>query len=190
MSSSLPASYYLALPTSEYQQSANFLAWLGAPIQLLSDASACLDSFPAALDLDTAAGTQLDLLGQLVGQSRTLGFQPSNGVSPVLDDTTYRLLLNARIAQNQWNGTIDGLQGVWQTLFPGGRIVIVDAQNMSATIVLSGVFSSILQDLITNGYIVPRPEGVLYNYSFSAQPIFGFDQASSFIAGFDQGKWS
>ncbi|MDQ2804788.1 MAG: DUF2612 domain-containing protein, partial [Pseudomonadota bacterium] len=155
MASSLPASYYLALPTSEYRQSANFLAWLAVPIGRLADASACLDSFPAGLDLATAVGAQLDLLGQLVGQARTVGFQPTNGVSPVLDDATYRLLLMARVAQNEWNGTIDGLQGVWQTLFPGGRIVIVDAQNMSATIVLSGAFSSIIQDLVSNGYIVP-----------------------------------
>ncbi len=186
----LPATYYLNLLTSEYQASGNLLAWLSIPLLRLNDVSTCLDTFLAGFDLDTAAGPQLDILGQSIGQSRTVGFQPSNSVSPVLNDATYRLLLRARIAQNQWDGTIDSLQTLWQTLFPGGHINIVDAQNMSATIILSGGFSSIVQDLITNGYIVPRPEGVLYSYTFSTLPIFGFDSNNSFIAGFDTGKFS
>jgi Protein of unknown function (DUF2612) len=187
---SLPISYYLSLLTSQYQQSTNFLGWLSIPLRRLDDASVCLDGFDAAFNLDQAVATELDTLGRIVGQPRTVGFQPSNGVSPVLDDDTYRLLLRARIAQNQWDGRIDSLQAIWQTLFPGGRINIIDGQNMTVSIILSGVFTSITQDLITNGYIVPRPQGVLYNYSFSTLPIFGFDQDSAFIAGFDKGKWS
>lgn len=190
MTTSLPISYYLSLVTSEYQQSPNLLGWLSIPLLRLTDASNALDSFTAAFDLDLAIGSQLDTLGVIVGQSRTVGFQPSAGVSPVLDDDTYRLLLRAKIAQNQWDGTIDSLQTIWQSLFPSGHINLLDGQNMAVTIVLSGAFSSITQDLITNGYIVPRPEGVLYNYTFSTLPIFGFDQDSAFIAGFDKGKWS
>lgn len=190
MATSLPISYYLSLITSEYRQSPNFLGWLSIPLLRTDDASAALDSFAAAFDLDLATGSQLDTLGVMVGQSRTVGFQPSNGVSPVLDDDTYRLLLRARIAQNQWDGTIDSLQATWQNLFPGGHITIIDGQNMTVTIVLSGAFSSITQDLIENEYIVPRPEGVHYDYTFSTLPIFGFDQDSTFIAGFDKGKWS
>ena len=185
-----PLSYYLALLTSEYQSSPNLLAWLAASLGPAVDATACLASFQPGFDLATAAGAQLNALGQLIGQSRTVGFQPSNGVSPVLDDATYRLLLQARLVQNRWNGTIDGLQTAWTQLFPGGRIAIEDAQNMSATIILAGAFTSILQDLIVNGYIVPRPEGVLYNYSFSTLPIFGFDIANTYIAGFNTGHWS
>jgi hypothetical protein len=181
---------YPGLLTSEYQSSPNLLAWLSAALAPLSDAAACLATFPAAFDLATATGAQLDIAGQLVGVSRTVGFQPSAGVSPVLNDTTYRTLLLARVAQNQWDGTIDGLQSAWQTLFPGGRIVIEDAQNMTATVIVSGALSSILQDLITNGYIVPRPEGVLYTYTISETPIFGFDTSNAFIAGFDAGHWS
>lgn len=182
--------YYLSLLTSEYQLSNNILDWLAETLDPLADLTACAATFSAAFDLASAAGPQLDILGQIVGQSRTVGFQPSNDVSPTLDDTTYRLLLNARIAQNNWDGTIDGLQAVWMNLFPGGKITISDSQNMTVNIILSGAFTSIIQDLIMNGYIVPRPEGVLYNYTFSTLPIFGFDQNNSLIAGFDLGHWS
>jgi hypothetical protein len=75
-------------------------------------------------------------------------------------------------------------------LFSGGHITISDAQNMTATVLLSGTFSSIIQDLITNGYIVPRPEGVLYSYTFSQLPILGFDFNNSYVAGFDLGHFA
>lgn len=182
--------HYQSLITSEYQQSPNLLAWLAAPLGVLDDAVLCLAYFATQFDLASAVGVQLDILGQLIGRSRTVAFQPSGSISPVLDDTTYRLLLQATIAWNQWDGKIGSLQSIWAQLFPGGRIVVEDGQNMTVTVLLTGVFSSIIVDLITNGYIVPRPEGVLYNYVFSTLPVFGFDQSNSYIAGFDQGHWS
>jgi len=184
---SLPIGYYTKLITSQYQLSTNFMSWLLAGLRKLDDVTECLATFESAFNIVNAKGVQLDILGQIIGTPRTVGFQPSNGVSPILDDATYRILLQARIAQNQWDGRIGSLQGIWQTLFPGGRIIIEDAQNMTATIILSGSFSSIIQDLITNGYIVPRPEGVLYNFSFAQLPIFGTDLNNAFIAGVDTG---
>jgi hypothetical protein len=129
-------------------------------------------------------------LGAIAGAGRTVGFQPSDSVSPVLDDATYRIYIKAKIAQNQWDGTITSLYAIWKYLFPVGSIIIADNQNMTATIFLSGSFTSIIQDLITNGYIVPRPEGVLYTYDFAELPAFGFDLDNSFVAGFDVGKWA
>ena len=185
-----PVSYYTGLLTSEYQSSPKLLAWLSAPLGILDDVGTCLKSFDANFNLDTATGAQLDILGVLIGANRLVPFQPSGGVPPLLDDAPYRIYLKARIAQNQWSGTIDSLQGIWQTLFPGGRIVIVDGQNMTVTIILAGAFTSILQDLITNGLIVPRPQAVLYNYTFTTLPAFGFDSDNSLIAGFDHGHWA
>lgn len=186
----LSTSYYTGLITSEYQGSTKFQRWLAGLLQPLDDASQCLESMTLAFDLDQAVGVQLDTLGQIIGQGRTMTFQPSDGVSPILDDTTYRLLLRARIARNQWNGSIDSLQAIWQTLFPGGRISIQDGQNMSVTVIISGAFTSIAQDLIRNDLIVPRPQAVLFAYTFAALPIFGFDENNGTIAGFDTGKWS
>lgn len=186
----LTLAYYQQLVTSEYQNSPKFLSWLLACLRPLDDASECLASFVTSFDLDYAVGVQLDALGVIIGQSRTVGFQPSGGVSPVLTDSTYRTLLRARILQNQWSGTINSLYAAWQLLFPGGRITIVDNYNMTATIILSGSFSSIIQDLILNGLIVPRPETVGYTFVFNTLPAFGFDQNNDIIAGFDVGHWS
>lgn len=183
----LTLAYYQQLVTSEYQNSPKFLSWLLACLRPLDDASECLASFVTSFDLDYAVGVQLDALGVIIGQPRTVGFQPSGGVSPVLTDSTYRTLLRARILQNQWSGTINSLYAAWQLLFPGGRITIVDNHNMTATIILSGAFDSIMSDLITNGYIVPRPETVQYDFVLGQLPAFGTDFDNSYVAGVDTG---
>lgn len=185
-----PVDYYVSLITSQYQNTTNFLLWLRAALQIFSDAMQCLCTIDSSFDLDMAVGAQLDVIGLLVGENRTVGFQPSNGISPTLDDGTYRLLLRAKIAQNQWDGQLQSLYSLWTQLFPGGTIALQDNQNMTATIFLTGSFSSITQDLITNGYIIPRPEAVQYTFVFSTLPIFGFDQNNAFVAGFDKGHFA
>jgi hypothetical protein len=167
------------------------MSWMAALLQPISDFCTLLSNFAfPAFDLDWAVGPQLDILGEWIGAARTVPFQPSDGVSPVLTDADYRIFLKAKIAQNQWNGHISSLYPIWESLFPGGIIYIQDNQNMTVTITLSGGFSSIVQDLISNGYIIPRPEGVQYTFEFATLPIFGFDGTNpSFIAGFDVGHW-
>jgi hypothetical protein len=186
----LPSGYYNARLTSMYYAALPFHKWLLYCLSIADDIGNCIASIPGAFDLSYAVGAQLDILGQIIGISRTVPFQPSGGVSPVLDDDTYRLLLQATIANNHWDGTIGSLYPIWNTLFPGGQITIIDNQNMTATIVLTGSFTSIIQDLISNGMIVPRPQAVEYTYEFGTPPYFGFDLDNAFIAGFDTGKWS
>lgn len=182
-------SYYTKLLTSEYANQPKLQQWLQVLLQPFVDAGACADTLYQAFDISNAVGAQLDMLGQIVGISRTLPFQPANGFSAVLTDSDYKTLLLATIGANFWNGLADSLQPLWQTLFPGGSIVIQDNQNMTLDVFLAGSFSSIVIDMITNGLIIPRPEGVLVNYHLGSLPLFGFDYENSYIAGFDVGKW-
>jgi len=186
---SLTNSYYKNLLTSEYRGATKFQAWMDAVLNIAQDISSCLLFISSAFDIDQAIGVQLDILGEIIGVGRVVPFQPSGGVSPVLDDTTYRLLLRATIFNNQWDGKIGSMYPIWRSLFPTGRISIIDNQNMTATIVVSGSFTTIIQDLIRNDMIVPRPQAVAYNYAFSELPLFGFGPANAFIAGFGVGKW-
>lgn len=182
--------YYLNLFTSQYKLSPKFMSWAQKAWQPIDDLTSCLISLSSNYILTYAIGVQLDELGLSIGVSRTVGFQPSGGVSPILDDDTYRLLLLATIARNTWDGKLVSLYAIWQSLFPSGRLIINDNQNMTATIILSGTFTTILLDLIENGYIIPRPEGVLYTYATSTLPIFGADLNNSFVAGADIGHAS
>ena len=187
---SLPIGYYLNLLTSEYRLASDLISWLGQLLSPPNDTTVMLSNMTEAFDLNSAQGIQLDVLGKIVGVSRTVNFQPSDAVSPILDDETYALLIQAAIANNQWDGTQEALYPIWLSLFPGGTISIIDNQNMTCTIVLSGVFSSIVQDLIVNGYIVPRPEAVEYTYEFAELPMFGFGPNNAFIAGWGVGLWA
>lgn len=201
----LPLGYYYGLLTSQYQapNSPKLNALLYVLLKKFDDVSQCLVQMTAALDLDNAVGAQLDLLGTIAGAARTLPFQPSFGASPVLDDATYRVYIKAKIAQNQWDGTIDALYGVWAYLFPTARITIADNQNMTATLYINGVSNPLLLDMIAgyaingatsgvvnSGLIVPRPEGVEYSFELGTLPVFGFDFNNSYVAGWDAGHWA
>jgi hypothetical protein len=189
--SPLTLDYYQGLLTSQYQLSPNMNAYLTGLMGLMFDIVACAMSFQESFDLSTAVGNQLDILGIIVGVSREVDFTPSDGVSPTLTDDVFRTVIQAAIGFNQWNGQVASLQTLWQQLFPGGTIIVSDLQSdMSCDIYLTGSFSSILQDLIQNGKIIPRPQTVQFNYIFASLPAFGFDLNDSFVAGFDTGKWS
>ena len=178
-------------------------------------ASTGLASFLAAFDLDTAIGAQLDVLGVIVGVTRNPPFQILYGDLPMfgfdlngpsiagfdiglwsgymtaqLTDDEFRILIRAKIAQNFWDGQQTSLYGIWKTLFPGGSIIIQDNMDMTATVLVSGTFTPVIQALISNGLIVPRPQAVMYNYVFAELPIFGFDTNNQFVSGFDQGLWA
>ena len=262
------AKYYLGLLTSQYQNSPKLLAWLGAVLAPWMDALGYAQQAYLSFDIDNAVGVQLDVLGQLIGQSRVISYNPIpissivvtnvgplvdvsvtltesglifagnsvvlegltnaaalNGVemdnvnvtgavveqeisgvtisnysgpetgtvtvaSPPLDDATYRIVLKAKIAKNGWDGQIRSMYAIWSALFPGGQIIVQDNQNMTASIFLTGSFSAVIQSLIVNDYIIPRPQAVEYLFSFGGLPAFGFDRNDAFIAGFDVGKWS
>jgi hypothetical protein len=70
--------YYLGLFTSQYKggKSPNLLAFAALLMQPFIDVAACADSMPAAFDISTAVGVQLDALGTVIGISRILPFNP------------------------------------------------------------------------------------------------------------------
>lgn len=187
---SKPIEYYLSLVTSQYSNSTNFKTWLLKAISTVNDNTITANQMIAAFDVDTAIGAQLDIIGELVGRKRMVNFEPLDGSSFVLDDTNYRVLIKAKIVQNQWKGTIAELTSTWKILFPDGDIIITDNQDMSMNVVISGNLTFLTRDLIRNGYIVPKPQGVKINYYFGETQFFGYDIENQYIAGYDHGEWA
>jgi hypothetical protein len=187
-----PVSYYVSLISSEYQQSAKFIAFLTAALQKLDDVSACADGLVDDFDLDNAVGVQLDTLGVIIGQSRVLTValtgvfmtwqvtgstynnlgwgsgvwkDPSNTQTSLvsLTDDLYRLVLKAKVAINNWDGTIPALYEIWNTLFAGDNIqvIIQDTQQMSMILGFSGnVQWPVFQQLVQSGLFSVRPQAV------------------------------
>jgi hypothetical protein len=171
------------------------MSWAEKLLTALDDGVDATNSMVSAFDIDVAIGDQLDVIGEIVGVSRNLNFDPSTAsppaaASPVLDDATYRILLKATIGINQWDGKMSSIKSLWDELFPDGNIMLQDNLDMSITAYARGVFSDLIIAIIENGLIIPRPEGIQINYEFGEMPFFGFDTDDEFIAGFDKGKWS
>jgi hypothetical protein len=157
---------YLNRITSQHKTKPNFMALLTARLQPFIDLAECLGTFDAEFDLDNAAGNQLDIIGKYVGVDRLLNFQPVYAPSAILDDTYYRMLLKVRISQNNWDGTTEGIQKIWGDVFPEYTIVIVDKQDMTINIRITGLDTPFISELIQHGYIVPKSMGVLVNFFY------------------------
>lgn len=153
---------YLDLITSQHKTKPNFNAWLSAPLAKVYDGLSAANSINAAFDIDSAVGSQLDIIGQIVGRSRSLPFQPGDGSSPTLSDTNYQIALKAKIAQNQWDGTIPEIYNIWNNLFSDISINIVDNQNMTMSVLIytNGLIDPVITEMLSLGYIIPKPAGI------------------------------
>ena len=184
----MSASDYTGLITAEHADKSNFVSVVSALVGPLVDIQAQTLSMPSLYDIDSAVGSQLDVVGQWVGQGRFLttpltgvyfafdtsgvGFDqgawqgpydPTTGLVALSDDA-YRTLLRATIAANHWDGTISGAYSIWSAVFSatGISMIMQDYENMT---MLIGVLSSsgidaVTQAMIKNGLLDLRPAGV------------------------------
>lgn len=211
---------YVSLITSEHDQRPKFVAMVRAVAASYVEDYNLMKSYTSLFDIDEAIGQQLDVVGQWVGVSRFvsvkldsvyfsfdvagLGLDEGKWYSPYnplyttvrLDDEPYRTLLRAKIANNQWDGTIPGAYAVWETLFAdtGIGLLIQDLSNMHMVVAFTGpVPDEITLSLVAGGYLDLRPAGVQIDAyltpTVTDTAYFGFDVENASIAGFDHGAW-
>ncbi len=212
---------YLALITSEHSDKPKFEATVGATVAPLARIQEVLGSLVQEFDIDSAVGVQLDIIGQWVGRSRRIDtplvgvyfswddtvssgfdsgiwkgpYDPDSGLVDLPDDA-YRLLLKAKVAANNWDGTIPQAYEIWTTAFGTDTYLLIqDNQNMTMTVGIAGFPLSVVEKaLLINGYIPLKPEGVRIDYyaiTPEAGPLFMFDvEPSAGAAGWDAGQWA
>ena len=83
-------STYLNRITSEHKNKPSFTKLVKARLEPFIDLCELLEDIDKSFDLDTASGAQLDIIGQYVGVSRLLDFQPNSRLT-----APRRLLPNA-----------------------------------------------------------------------------------------------
>ena len=179
---------YLDLITSQHRGRERFMRvveTLLRPSDDIFEAAIYLDD---EYDLDNATGVQEDVLGEFVGVQRTLPYQPDKWISPVLDNEAYRNLLRAQIAKNQWKGGIYDIKELWNSLF-GNGIIIQDNQDMTIDVLTIGIYDQITKEMVRQGLIVPKPQGVRVNYYFADRAVFGYDLETDTIKGYDHAEW-
>lgn len=168
-----------------------FMLWYLANIQIYLDYLNFTSVFIQAFFIQQAVGKQLDIIGTILGVSRIVTFVPTLETdSPTLSDSNYRIVLLAKIMQNQWRGTKQEVYNFWSQFFPDKPLIIKDNQDMSMTVQVVGMAEGIQLDLVNNGYIVPKPAGVRINYNFPNRTYFGFGPETANIKGFGRGYWA
>ncbi|WP_337027095.1 DUF2612 domain-containing protein [Pantoea eucalypti] len=205
-----------------------FIQHIDLSTQPLTDASLTLESLLTAFDIDSAVGVQLDVLGEWIGRTRIVSqpisgvyfsfdtdglgwdqgvwqgpYDPDSGFTSLSDDT-YRVVLKAKIAINNWDGQNDSLPQILETALEGSglKMQIVDNQNMTISVWVfpQTDISLVSQELIAaikQGYLTVNAAGVwagdIQTPSILTPSVgtkfFGFDMDNDFIAGFDDGAW-
>lgn len=161
---------YLRRITSEHRVRPKYMATNRAYLDKLQDVYDFYCQVLLGFDLDSATGKQLDVLGNIVGISRVLDFEPYYADSKLNDDQ-YRKLIRAKISTNQWDGTMQGLISLWQGIFGEYTLKIFDGQDMSIIAEFSGVEDLFEAELISHGYFAPCGQGVGANYRFVMESI-------------------
>ncbi|MGE4336207.1 MAG: DUF2612 domain-containing protein [Pigmentiphaga sp.] len=137
------------------------------------------------LDIDSASGELLNIIGRIAGIERprirsdalqvfayngTIGAQ-SYGAAPyrepgtelptiLLPDYLYRVLIKAKIMCNNGSATLDDVKRAIDFIF-GVDSTVIDGQNMAmSTVWLEGDIAANLLVLVEEFDILPRPQGV------------------------------
>lgn len=164
--------YYAGLITERNYRREKYMEYVRMLIREAVGIQNIINDLPYAFDLDNAAGDQLDVLGSYVGVSRRLTYAVPLGTSPDMDDEVYRMAIRAKIMQNHWDGSNEGFVNIWKSVV-GEDIVaeLKDNQNMSVTVEITGEISSTLRDMILNGYVIPKPAGVMINIRINGDSV-------------------
>ncbi|MCP4569571.1 MAG: DUF2612 domain-containing protein, partial [FCB group bacterium] len=169
---------------TQYKESSNLIGYIQAfQIQNQEIEDACNDLLTDR-SLDTAVGTQLDVIGEIVGQSRIVegfpnvlawGYQTSaytegyndgayrdgSAQTIELDDDTYRLYIKARILRNHSQYTIDDILQAVAILVPTAESIVLTEGDMAFSLsVLDAAISVDQQNILKNGNIIPKPAGI------------------------------
>ena len=211
---------YARLITTEHRVRPKFMEMVSATLQSVVDIQYNVLTMPEAFNFDVAENTQLDTLGLWIGASRQLStpitgvyfsfdengvgfdqgtwssqYQPTNQFVYLSDDQ-YRLLLRARIANNNWDGTLPGAYAIWDTVFAGTGygILIFEPSTMHMSFALTGnIPDAVTLALFTGGYLNIKPAGVMIDSfitpTVADAPYFGFDVQNDSLSGFDEGAW-
>ncbi len=132
-----------------------------------------------------------DTLGLGWDQGYWQGAFSGGGGIVALDDDTYRAVLYAKVSSNNWDGAFgSALQLIPLPLVQGGgflldtygqpvldtsgqfmystaatRVQILDNQNMSMTVLITGVVPTpLVSAILTSGYVPQKPAGIQLTY--------------------------
>lgn len=172
---------------SQYAASPTLNRLIGNLNQYLDQTENIEQFYNLVWNVQTAQGYGLDVWGRIVGVSRALavatgsylGFeeaadtnaQPFNQApfysgtistsNYVLSDTAFQTLIYAKALANISNGSIQSINAVLRTLFPGrGNCYVTDGENMTMTYTFSFALQPYELTIVQSSGVLPKPTGV------------------------------
>lgn len=95
-----------------------FMAFLSSILEHPASLGNVAEDIDYAFYIHNAAGKQLDIIGDLIGVDRLLSYVPSSG-SREMSDEEYRIAILMTIARNEWDGSQEGAERVYDDIMDG-----------------------------------------------------------------------
>lgn len=178
----------------QYRNADKLKAWVSIiPAIAQTEIELAAERVAKMLDIESATGHQLDVIGVIVGQPRPyvdasifesdwFGWRGNPvkqgwgtpwlpreiaGIESVLmPDNYYKVLIRARIAKNNSYADIDGIRDALEFITGSDVGDLDDRQDMTFSVVFSSTLSLQVRTILQNFDVVPRPQGVRF-LSFS-----------------------
>ena len=175
---------YKDLLIKQYWNKPKATAEIGVLADNLLRSADLVRQFENELDLDQATGHRLDLIGGIVGYSRTrdeeIPLSLQGATSSQLSDTAYRQMLKVAIARNvavavMASNTRLSLQDVIMRAFDG-EVYALDNYNMTLSLIAPITFDPVLLAFVRDSGLLPKPVTVRYSPIILAEVgvSFGF----------------
>ena len=202
---------------SQFGDSEQFIKWLSEKMASYDNAQEWLDYVQANLDVYNAEGFWLDMIGLIVGQSRTVpeaipveyfGFVGQTAIkgfgearlkrdsdprssSSVLGDAEYRIVILGRIINNYANSTKPGIAESLSVLFNTTDINVENFGVASIRAYVGRGLTSTEIALVTSLNLLPKAAGVRIEGVEYSKPsdTFGFKNSRFGFSGFGVGKF-
>jgi hypothetical protein len=209
----IPVFSYWTTVISQYSNS-SILTGIIASFQAATDQTQNFNSlYDNVINLPTAQGAGLDVLGRIVGVTRTVqlplglnyfGFQqagaPGFGQAPFfagqavtnnyqLPDATFRVLITAKALSNISDGSIPSINNILRTLFPNqGNAYVADGvssggANMTMAYVFNFPLTPVQLAIVQQSGVLPKSVGVGLSVLVNQHPRFTLD--TSVLGGSD-----
>lgn len=210
---------YIDTVISQYGNSPRILALIASFSDSI-DPATDIDAFVRNIwNIDTATGYGLDVWGRIVNVKRSLkipgasgrnfgfseagagadpfGQTPFYGGAPAgdnydLSDSDFRRLILVKALSNISDRSIPAFNTALLQLFPGrGNAYIADLGLMTAQLTFGFVLSPVERAILLQSGAFPGPTGVLLTVlDIDPTTVFGFAEAGSGFAGFNNGQFT
>lgn len=171
---------------AQYRDKTKAVAWYDIVPTVAGDIFDTAEQTRQSYDIDNATSNELDVLGVIVGASRSfesqvtfdtnnfgevgvqfggvdIQFQTSGqSITQKVSDEIFKILIKAKISKNNNDGTIDGMLNALQFIIPDNISRIIDHDDMSFSVSFGEQLSSVQVMILNNFDILPRPQGVKF----------------------------